>query len=530
MEQKRIMQKITWDGIGQICANKNVVIYGLGSGIREFLDTVSREIIITAVIDNDIRKQGRSLGDLLPEAFGTDRENIVVQGTDILSSYITEETVILVASSKRSPEIVQDLKNRRFDSIFVLSDISKPLRSDTGIEQKKRQEYMAYCLNRSIEPGKILFLSYANYADHEKYIAEAVMSLKADLDIVWLVNDLDVPMPCGMRKVLRSNWKKVLYEAETAAMWIADVPVPENWIKRQGQIYIQTKHWASITLKKFYLDAVTFQSEPEKQILWKRESEMIDHIVVGSEFDKESCKRGFQFDKTFIMAGSPRSDGLFHSMENREKVYKYYGLDRETHILLYAPTYRFNREKGKSVHQSREIGFDYEAVKHVLQQRFGGQWKIALRLHPSVVSAVDSMRLPDFVFDVSAYEDSQELISAFDITVSDFSSLMFEPAFVKKPVFLYALDLEDYLENEYELLLDYRELPFDIAENTEELCSHITNFDKDQYEQRINTFFDKYDVHEDGGASMRTAEFILGLLEKQTADYLLPSINKSVDG
>lgn len=510
------MRNITFDEIEQICVGKKVVIYGIGSGIREFLDTVSHKMIIEAVIDNAVRKQGKLLGDLLPEAFGTGWENIVVQSADILSDYIADETVILVASAKRSQEIVQDLEKRRFDSIYVLSDRSLPSQFNAEMEEKNRQEYMENCLNMPIETGKILFLSFANYADHEKYISEAVMSLKADLDIVWLVSDLDVPMPRGMRKVLRSNWKKVLYEAETAAMWIADVSVPENWIKRQGQIYIQTKHWASITLKKFYLDAATFQSEPEKQRLWKRESEIIDYIVVGSEFDKESCKRGFQFDRSFIMTGSPRSDGLFRGKENKEKVYRYYGLNQETHILLYAPTYRFSREEGKTVHQSRETGFGYEAVKDALQQRFGGQWKIALRLHPSVASEVASMQLPDYVIDVSAYEDSEELVSAFDITVSDFSSLMFEPAFIKKPVFLYAIDLEDYLENEYELLLDYRELPFDLAENTEELCDNIRNFNKDNYDRKLSAFFDKYGVHEDGHASIRTAEFILELLKQQT--------------
>lgn len=507
------MQNITWHDIGQICVGKKVVIYGLGVGMREFLDSVSHKIVIEAVIDNAIQKQGKLLGDLLPEAFGTNREKIIVQSADILSKYISEETVIFVASSNRSPEIVQDLRKRGFDSIYVLSDIPELLQTDTGMEEKKRQEYMTSCLNMPIEAGKLLFLSFANYADHEKYISEALMSLKTDLDIVWLVNDLDVPMPGEMRKVLRSNWKKVLYEAETAAMWIADVSVPENWIKRQDQIYIQTKHWASITLKKFYLDAAAFHSELEKQMLWRRESEIIDYIVVGSDFDKESCKRGFEFDKNFIMAGSPRSDGLFRSKENKEKVYRYYGLNRETHVLLYAPTYRFNKEKGKSVHQSREIGIDYDAVKNALQQRFGGQWKIALRLHPSVASAADSMRLPDFVINVSAYEDSEELVSAFDIMVSDFSSLMFEPAFIKKPVFLYALDLEDYLENEYDLLIDYRELPFDIAENTKELCSNIRNFDKEQYEHRLRDFFEQYGVHEDGHASIRVAEFILELLK-----------------
>ena len=319
-------------------------------------------------------------------------------------------------------------------------------------------------------------------------------------------------MPNEVRKVLWTNWKKALYEAETAAIWIADVAVPEYWIKRQEQIYIQTKHWASITLKKFYLDAATFQSEPGKIAPWIRESSIIDYIIVGSEFDLESCKRGFGVDGKFIMIGSPRSDGLFRGKENRDKVYRSYGLAKDVRVLMYAPTYRFDREKGKSVHQSREIGFDYQLVKTALENRFGGNWLIALRLHPSVAAEVKNMKFPDFVFDVSAYADSEELVAAFDILVSDFSSIMFEPAFVKKPVFLFAKDISDYIENEYELLIDYRELPFAIAENTEQLCENILNFNKEGYEKNLGNFLKKYSVCEDGHASERAAGFISGLV------------------
>ncbi|MBD5522364.1 MAG: hypothetical protein HDR03_14265 [Lachnospiraceae bacterium] len=69
----------------------------------------------------------------------------------------------------------------------------------------------------------------------------------------------------------------------------------------------------------YLIKSVTFQSEPKKLASWKRESEIIDYIIVGSEFDRESCKRGFKIEGEFIMAGSPRTDGLFREQQNREK-------------------------------------------------------------------------------------------------------------------------------------------------------------------------------------------------------------------
>lgn len=512
-----------WNEIEKKCKSKKVIIYGLGLGVRQFLESYGNDIPIEAMIDNDAGKQGERAGDLLAEAFQTKCEDLRISSANILAEYNAKDTLILVASAKRYAEIVQELGNWGFTSVYVLSllDGFAQQQKQTEFFQQRLCEYAQKYAVIPVNPKKVLFSSFANYADHEKYISEALYRLRPDLDIVWLVNDLNVRLPDGVRKVLRANWKKVLYEAETSKMWIADTAVPDFFLKRLEQIYIQTKHWGSITLKKFYRDAVTFQDEPEKIASWKRESEIIDYIIVGSEFDKESCKRGFGIEGKFIMAGSPRSDGLFREAENREKVYTYYGLAEDAHVLLYAPTYRFSKEKGKSVHQSREIGFGYQQVKSVLEEHFGGKWFIALRLHPSVSNAARGMELPDFVFDVSTYEDSEELVSAFDITVSDYSSLMFEPAFIKKPVFLYATDLESYVAVEYEFLIDYRALPFDIAKDTEQLCANISSFDESEYRKRLDSFMVRYGVKEDGHASERAAEFIAGLLDSvmENADY-----------
>jgi CDP-glycerol glycerophosphotransferase (TagB/SpsB family) len=91
---------------------------------------------------------------------------------------------------------------------------------------------------------------------------------------------------------------------------------------------------------------------------------------------------------------------------------------------------------------------------------------------------------------------------------------MFEPAFVKKPVFLFATDRKEYIDKEYDLLIDYDTLPFPIAESNEELARNIENFNQAEYEKKLDAFMEKYGVHEDGHASERAAEFISGLIDK----------------
>lgn len=118
----------------------------------------------------------------------------------------------------------------------------------------------------------------------------------------------------------------------------------------------------------------------------------------------------------------------------------------------------------------------------------------------------------DRMINISAYPDGEEFIAACDILISDYSSIMFEPAYVKKPVFLYATDIDAYLKNDYELLLDIRSLPFPLAENNEQLMQNIRNFDREQYEARLTEFLDSFHTREDGQACRRITAFIKDLL------------------
>ncbi len=505
-----------WADFEQAVQDKSVLLYGTGQGIVSFWEKYKGLFPIIGVIDGNPNKQGLLLGDLLAGLYQTPLGKMRVTAPDFLNVCSATDTVVLIASLNRYDEIINVLREKGYEHYFVISKFMDYRAEDTELETVTAagKRYAKQCIRLPIENKKIVFSSYKDYGDHEKYISEALTRLRADLDVVWLIDTLGAYLPDQVRYVLKSNWKKVIYEMETAAIWVSDLDLPEYLIKREGQTYIQTKHWASLTLKKFYFDTAAFVHEPQLLRIWEREKRIIDYIVVGSEFDRESCRRGFQVDR-FIMAGSPRSDAMFCEEKNKKRVYSHYQMDEEFHMLLYAPTYRFDKERGKSYEALGNIGFAYAKVKAALEERFGGRWFIALRLHPAVANALQGVEFPEFVVDMSHYDDSEELVSAADITVSDFSSIMFEPAFVKKPVFLFARDRDDYLQNEYDLLIEYETLPFAIAQTSEQLCDHILSYDEETYVKRVEEFLEQYGVHEDGRASERVAEFITELIREE---------------
>ncbi len=84
----------------------------------------------------------------------------------------------------------------------------------------------------------------------------------------------------------------------------------------------------------------------------------------------------------------------------------------------------------------------------------------------------------------------------------------------KRQVFLFATDLQDYILNEYELLIPYHELPFPVAESNEDLEQNIMELDMKYYKETVKKFLESYGVHEDGHASERTAAFILDWIRK----------------
>ena len=505
----------TWNDFFQATQNKKLILYGL-TDITEFLWLrCENKIVIEAAIDNNNDKQNHRLDELFDETTLHESRNVKISSKNILENYQTNEVVILISSLRRYEEIARELEEKNFNCYFSILHLEYNYRKNkesykTLADYKK--EFSKNCVEKfPIESNKIL-IYMGNYIEHGKCITEALLKANDNLDIVWIVDKISINAPEGVRTIYNGKWKQYCYELETAKIWIYNaMPVPIYSVKREGQYYIQTKHWGSITLKKFGLDDPAVKNSQERQMITKINSKWTDYIITGSELDENSCRSGFNFNGKFLRFGSPRSDILFNPEHYKEKIYKYFKLNSSDHILIYAPTFRAH-SKQKYFMKWQNLNFDL--LIESLKQKWNGEWKIFLRLHPFVKFSSKQVKLSDKLIDVSNYENSQELLAASDILISDFSSIIFEPAYVMKPVFLFAPDKDEYEKNDRELLIRYDKLPFPISTNNEELTDQIKNFDEENYRHKIKNFFDHYGVKEDGHASERTAEFIIDLLSR----------------
>lgn len=494
-----------WDNFQQAINNKYLFIYGMGVGVDYFYEKFQDEVPVEGYIDNDIKKQGVLAGDLLSVNSAKFCGNQLVADISILQNYHQEQIVILITSIRYYEQIAAQLSEQGIINIFSLAKMEE---GNSEFEKYKKADYF---WQGSVNPKKIVIYAMGNnYSGHGKYIAEQLLNKRTDLEIVWLATDMKIKVPQGIRLVYQPNRRRYLEEMGSAKIWIYDYMVPLNVDKKPEQIYIQIKHWSSITLKTFGYDFSRYKQDAKLNELGEHNEKMIDYIITGSEFDSRTCKSGFGNDCRTIELGSARSDAVFFESKNRARIFQFYHIDDNKRALIYAPTFRF----GKNLEYEFQTKLlDFEQVKRGLESRFGGEWIILLRLHPHVAGESKNIAKPPYVVDVSDYPDSQELVAASDIMITDYSSIMFEPSFVKKPVFLYAPDKEEYINVERKLLIDYDNLPFPIAVSNEKLMQCIQNFDPKQYEEKVTKFLDTYGVHEDGHASERAADFILDLID-----------------
>ena len=510
--------KNTWEDLYNVAQNRKVILYGI-SEIFNFLWLRSNKpISIVAAIDNDNGKQNLTLSTFFDENDLADSKDVKILPKATLKNFSTEEVVILISSLRYYEEIAAELEKMGFNCYFSILNLEYNYRkghSDFETLKTYKATYAQECASKyPIQNNKIIFYGFGGYGDHEKYITEALLKLNKSIQMIWIVKKFPVDVPEGIEVVYNGNFKKYIREMETAKMWIFDIPIEMPLVKREEQIYIQTKHWGSVTLKKFYLDTPLVSQVKDNKYFWELNSKWMDYIISGSEFDEKCCRSGFNFSGKFLRFGSPRSDAIFEQEKYKAKIFYHFNLNPDDHILLYAPTFRFRNAKEGDIECVPQKFLNFDMLMTALQKRWSGKWKIFLRLHPHLRAISKRLDKPNFIIDATDYDDNQELAAAADIMISDYSSFMFEPAYVLKPVFLYASDKDEYIKNERELLIDYDSLPFPISTTDEELANQIENFNEEAYKQGVEKFLATYGVNEDGHSSQRAAQFILDLLAR----------------
>lgn len=217
------------------------------------------------------------------------------------------------------------------------------------------------------------------------------------------------------------------------------------------------------------------------------------------EVEKENC---------VLELGYPRNDFLYNYTENdikdiKEKI----GIANiEKKIILYAPTYRDNQHaSGVGYTYKTEVDFDK------LKQKLGQDYIILFRAHWLVANEFDFDKYKGFIFDVSNYDDINDLYVLADMLITDYSSVFFDYANLRKPILFYMYDLEAYRDDIRGFYLDLKELPGPILKTEDEIIDNIKKFSSgvEFYNNTYKEFNQKFNYLDDGNAAKRVLETII---------------------
>lgn len=508
----------TWEQFETAIVGKKLFLFGIGVGADYYYYKYGDKAQAEGIIDNNSLFHGCLAQMLLWEKIDHNHKSMQVSDISLLDEFEPNELVILITSFKHYQDIATELRAHGIHRYFSLLCMEAQSRSigqkeslsfAKGYSFQDKSFFFQKSYNMPICPNKILLYTECEWAGHGKEIVKKLLEIRQDLDIVWAVNEVNSPVPSNVRIVLKRNYAAFIYEWATAKIWLVDTLIDVDVKKRARQKYIQIKHWSSVTLKKFGYDyAMSHPMDINRRNICEQNRVMMDYIIVGSRFDEATCRKGLGFSGEVVMAGSPRSDVLFR--KERFFVREHYSIPPDKKLLLYAPTFRKYANEWEDLTAFCDL--DFFLTKQSVEARFGGDWVILLRMHPVAAALSRDIEIPPYVVDVSDYYDSEELVAVSDAMITDYSSIMFEPTYIKKPVFLLATDLSKYLKEERGFLIDYDTLPFPIAKSNEELALNIKYFDEVAYEKKVDSFCEQYGVHEDGHAAERAAMFISRLI------------------
>lgn len=249
-----------------------------------------------------------------------------------------------------------------------------------------------------------------------------------------------------------------------AKYWVLNSNTRKFLKPTDEQVYIQT--WHGTPLKKIGLDV------PGSDLDYAYEGEKFSYMISPSKYCSEKLVSAFGLqgrEDKVLETGYPRNDALFTFDQAKvNSILRELDVPRGKKIILYAPTFRDNKHSEVSGYENAS-GLDFDKLK----EQIGDEYIILFRAHYFVAKNMDFEKYKDFVIDVSDYEDVNDLYIISDMLITDYSSVFFDYANLKRPIIFYMYDYEDYKANARDFYLDQNELPGPITKTQDELVKEI---------------------------------------------------------
>src|SRR5699024_3422663 len=346
----------------------------------------------------------------------------------------------------------------------------------------------------------ILFVSFGGkqYNDSPKAIYEAMIndSRFKDYNIVWAFKEPNkVNMPGRALKVKIDSIKYFLITLK-ARIWVSNAPI-ERRLNYKGKKTFYFCTWHGTPIKKIGKEVSS--SSP---IIYEKSK--YDVITAQGEFDVEIFSKSFNIEKeSIVRTGLPRNDVLANSPENQViNIKRKLNISCDKKVILYCPTYR--DWQGNNM----DINIDFNKW----YKKLGDDYIVLLRTHAKVSNTILKTDIPDdFLYDLSQYDELNDLMLISDLLITDYSSLVIDYSILEKPILCYTYDFEKY-QNERGMYFDIRDYLLGGSITEDELLNLIKNFSISESIERVKELKSKF-VQYYGNASRQSLDIIYETLQ-----------------
>ncbi|EJD8487270.1 CDP-glycerol glycerophosphotransferase family protein [Staphylococcus pseudintermedius] len=392
---------------------------------------------------------------------------------------------------------------------FIASPILKRAKSKY---QKKVNQYAQLYHSTSIKPHQILYqvrdgksITDSPYAIFLGLNAHETFS---NYQHIWVVDHPDTLVFYQEKFKVFQNVSFVIKESNEylkalteSKFLINNATFPAYYTKKPEQVYINT--WHGTPLKHMGFDVKNNLKGSQNTM---KNFLASDYMISPNAHTTNIFKHAFKLDGLYsgeiLEIGYPRIDLTINTTANEAREYLAEHLNlKKNPIILYCPTWR-----GKNVNDPENTLLNiFEEIK-LLNQKLPHQ--VLVKVHPFVYSKAKEMPelkpylVPDFL-------DTNQLMPAVDLMITDYSSIFFDFLVTDKPIVFYVPDLDKY-QNERGVYIDLCALPGPVADNIQDVITLVSNesYKDADVQEKYAKFKHNFVNYENGSVTERLIESV----------------------
>lgn len=302
---------------------------------------------------------------------------------------------------------------------------------------------------------------------------------------------------------IKASTPRYLRVIATSEFIINNAAMPDYWQKKKGQIYINT--WHGTPLKMLGRHAKDFKESSIRNA--RRNFLIADYLVMPNRYTIEKILDSYNIagltQGTILDAGYPRNDLPLTTDSHRIRTLLEAKLGmslEDKKIVLYAPTFR--SENGISLDTSDVAIHHIQKMLELMPENYVLFFKIHNTLGKYFRN--NKSTLKRLLFDEI---ETNELLSATDVLITDYSSIFFDFLPTKRPCLFFVYDRKEY-ESTRGLYLDVDSLPGALCYDVSDIIRNLDLIQSEKYDckQKEARYLEQFAYNDDGQASKRVVD------------------------